>query len=355
MSAPAPAAPRRPAPASAPPRASRPRRRGGRLLLGLVLLLALLGGGHYALWSFMLGRMEQGLEQWASARRAQGWEIAHAAPVRGGWPFAARLTLADWRIAGPQGLAWQAEALDAELRPTALDRLVLRPRGPQALRLGATTLPFTAKDLQATLALSADTPPDRASLEGRGLRLGPAEASLAIDRLSGELALPDPAETALTLALEGVVLPMQTPLGPRIESATLDATLNGAPPATGTPAERAARWRDAGGALELRGLTLRWAEIAASAAATFALGPDLQPVGAGTLRLANAPRLLEALVQAGVVAQRSAGMARAILPLMQRPDPNGGAPQLEVPVSLENRTISVARLNLGRIPGIEWK
>ncbi|ONG50249.1 hypothetical protein BKE38_18770 [Pseudoroseomonas deserti] len=337
-------------------RIERPRRRrGGRLLLGLVLLLAVLGGGHYALWSFLLGRMEQGLDQWTALRRAQGWEIAHAPPRRGGWPFAARLTLADWRIAGPQGLAWQADALDAELRPTALDRLVLRPQGRQALRLGATTLPFTAEDLQATLALSADAPPDRASLDGRGLRLGPADAAVVIDRLSGELATPGPAETGLTLALEGVVLPLQTPLGPRIESATLDAALNGAPPVSGTPAERAARWRDAGGALELRGLTLRWSEIAASAAATFALDANLQPVGAGTLRLANAPRLLDALVQAGMVPQRSAGMARAILPLMQRPDPNGGAPQLEVPVSLENRAISVARLNLGRIPAIEWK
>ncbi|WP_159995772.1 DUF2125 domain-containing protein [Roseomonas sp. 18066] len=338
--------------ATASPRRRPRRRRGGRLLVGLALLLAVIGGGHYALWSFMLGKMEQGLEQWAATRRAQGWEISHATPTRGGWPFAARLTLADWRIAGPQGLAWEANALDAELRPAALDRLLLRPQGQQALRLGATTLPFTAESLQASLSLAAA---DRATLDGRGLRLGPADATLAIDSLTGELAWPEAAETGLKLALQGLVLPVQTPLGPRIDSATLDAGLTGAPPASGTPMQRATQWRDAGGALELRGLTLRWSEIAASAAATFALDPALQPVGAGTLRLANAPRLLEALVQAGLVPQRSAGMARAILPLMQRPDPSGGPPQLEVPVSIENRNISVARMNLGRLPSIEWK
>jgi hypothetical protein len=334
--------------------APRPRRRG-RLLVKLALLLALLAGGHAVLWHLLLGRMEEGLQQWTAARRAAGWEVAHAPPERGGWPFAARLTLPGWRLAAPQGAAWEAAALALELRPTALDRLLLRPSGQQLLRLGTARLPFTAEALQASLALSAAAPPDRAALEGRGLRLGPPEAVVVVDSLTGDLAFPEAAESQLRLAAQGLLLPVATPLGPRIESASLEAALTGTPPAAGTPAQRATRWRDAGGALELRALTLRWAEIAASAAATLALDPALQPVGAGTLRLANAPRLLEALVQAGMVPQRSAGMARALLPLMQRPDPNGGAPQLEVPVSLENGTVSVARLALGRIPAIDWK
>ncbi|MFB9969961.1 DUF2125 domain-containing protein [Pseudoroseomonas cervicalis] len=330
-------------------RADRPRRRLPRLLAGLVLLLAAL---HGLAWFLIAGRLEQEALRWAEARRAEGWRIEHGAPQRGGWPLAASVTLPEPRLSLPEGLSWQAGALRLSLRAGASwDRLRLEPEGAQALRLGPVDLPYTAARVAAEIPLRA--PFQGVPLRAEALRLGPPGETLEVEQLDGTLlAGGDP--RAVLLSASGLLLPAPTPLGQRIEAATLDAALTGPLPSGPDLARRAAAWRDAGGALELRGLTLRWGGAAASAAATLALDAALQPAGAGTLRLAGAERLLEALVQSGSLAARNASLARALLPLMQRPDPAGGPPQLEVPAALENRTLSVARLNLLRLPELRW-
>ncbi|MDQ1081567.1 DUF2125 domain-containing protein [Pseudoroseomonas cervicalis] len=327
-----------------PPR----RRRLPRLLAGLVLLLAAL---HGLAWYLITDRLEQEALRWAEARRAEGWQIAHGPPRRGGWPLAASVTLPEPRLALPEGLSWQAEALRLSLHAEAWDRLRLEPGGAQALRLGPIDLPYSAARVEAEIPLRA--PLQGVPLLAEALRLGPPGQMLEVARLDGTL-LPGGDPRAVQLAATGLVLPAPTPLGQRIEAATLDAALTGPLPPGPDLARRAAAWRDAGGALELRGLTLRWGGAAASAAATLALDAALQPAGAGTLRLAGAERLLDALVQSGSLGARNATLARGLLPLMQRPDPAGGPPQLEVPAALENRTLSVARLNLLRLPELRW-
>jgi hypothetical protein len=41
-----------------------------------------------------------------------------------------------------------------------------------------------------------------------------------------------------------------------------------------------------------------------------------------------------------VVGRRAAATARAVLPLLSRPSAESGAPQVEVPVTLEDRTLA---------------
>jgi hypothetical protein len=144
-------------------------------------------------------------------------------------------------------------------------------------------------------------------------------------------------------------------LGPSLEGLRLDLALTGPwPGPAGTPALRAARWRDAGGTLELRTLALAWGAATATASATLALDATLQPAGAGTLRLAGAPAVLEAAQAAGLVGRRDAAAAGMLLAMMQRTPPEGGPPRLEVPVVLERRALSLAGLTLLRLPPWRW-
>lgn len=340
---------------------SPPRRfRAGRWLLGLAVPLALLGAGHAVLWRMVEERLDRGFHAWAEARRAQGWQVAHGTPRPGGWPLAATLTLPAPRLALPGGgTEWQAEALTLRVSLLQLGTLRAEAEGRQSLRLGALTLPFAADHLSATLPLEAGMAPDRAELQASQLRLGAGAEGTTVDAASARLlhaANAVEGEPALTLAvaLEGVMLPVAAPLaaalGRPVQAATLEAALTGPLPGPRPLATRAAEWRDAGGALEIRALTLRWGEVAASAAATLALDAALQPMGAGTLRIAGAPRVLEALTGAGLVPPRSAAVAGSVLPLLSRPDPETGRPTLEVPLTLENRTLSAARLPLTRLP-----
>jgi hypothetical protein len=338
--------------------------RPGRLLLALLLLLAVLAAGHAVLWRVMSGRLEDGWRIWSESRRAQVWQILHATPVPGGWPWAATLTLSDFRMAGgrgmlPGGLEWQAESLVLRVALPRLSTLLVEPEGRQRLRLGTTELPFAADRLSASLPLAADVTPGSAHLQAERLRLGPAAGGVEIATASADIASRSTAiaaEPALTLSatLEGITLPAGAPLGRQMQEARLDAALTGPVPPPGAPRNRATQWRDGGGTLELRALSLRWGEVAGSAAATLALDEALQPMGAGTLRIANATRALEGLVAAGVVPSGSAGLVRSLLPMLSRPDPEGGPPQLELPVTLEGRTLSTSRLPLLRLPPLDW-
>ncbi len=94
--------------------------------------------------------------------------------------------------------------------------------------------------------------------------------------------------------------------------------------------------------------------LVTAAAATLALDEGLQPMGAGTLRVTGAGQALEALAEAGLVGRRAAGTARAVLPLLSRPSAETGAPEVEVPLTLEDRTLALARIPVTRFAPLDW-
>jgi hypothetical protein len=261
------------------------------------------------------------------------------------------------------------------LLPARPDRLHLEASGPQRLRLGGTEIPMRAEALRASLPLAPTPPgalPAGAWLAAAALRLDLPAGPVDLARLRVELAQPPPgapptaATASLNATADAVTLPpvpagdaataaLARRFGQRLEALRVELALTGPmPPPFGPPAARAARWRDAGGAVELRAFSLRWGPAAATASATLALDAALQPAGAGTLRLAGAGAVLDAATEAGLVPPRSAGAARLALQMMQRRPHDGGPPLLEVPLTLEERTLALARFPLARLPVLAW-
>jgi hypothetical protein len=353
----------------APAAATRRRRPlGPRLALGILLLLVLLGAGHAVLWRVMAGQLEAGLATWVEIRRAQGWRVDFAPPVRGGWPFSATLTLDNLRLAGgtatlPGGLALEAERVVLRVTLPRLDQLRVEMPGAQRLRLDSVEWRFAADDLVALVPLEADTPPREALVLAQRLRLatpsGPMEvASLRFSAAASSTATEDEPALQLGLAAEAIDLPIPAsasaaPFGRRIERFEADAALSGPVPPGRVPAQRAEAWRDGGGSLELGRLSLSWGPAQVEAAATFALDEALQPTGAGSLRVTGATEALQALADAGLVGRRAAGTARIMLPLMARPNA-AGITEVEVPVTLEDRTLALARIPVLRLQPWVW-
>ncbi|MFC0410762.1 DUF2125 domain-containing protein [Roseomonas elaeocarpi] len=343
-----------------------------RPLVALLVLLALMAAGHAFLWHLMAERLQDGFDQWAQARRAQGWRVEYGAPQRGGWPLSATLRLPDFRLQGaalglPGGMEWQSPALVLQVSLPWLDALRIEPRGPQRLRLGTLELPFAADRITGRLPLQSGVPPRGGELEAERLRLGLPfrREGLEIRHLQGSLATRSTAiegENAVTVGAraEDITLPPPQPgevwpLGPAIAEAGLQAALTGPLPGTRQPpAQRAAAWRDAGGVLELRDVTLRWGQLAASAAATMALDEQLQPMGAGTLRLSGAEEAVAAMSAAGVIQPSVAQLAQSVVRLLARSPAPGEAAQVELPVTLEDRRLSLARLPVTRLPPLAW-
>lgn len=333
------------------------------LLLPVLLPLAL-AGGHTLLWGWMGGQIEQAFAAWAEARRAQGWTIDHGPPERGGWPFAATLRLPEVRFVGaagtvPGGLEWHAETLTLRVMLPNITELEVEPEGFQRLRLGEAEAPFIADRMVAVLALEPGVPPRDGRFAAERLRIGLAGAALEVRATTGRFEArmsATEAEPALLVALEArdIRLPVAGPLGRTISLLQTEVAMTGPVPGGRQPTRRAATWRDAGGTLDLRSLAMRWGDVALEGAATLALDDQLQPMGAGTLRLTGASEGLAALASAGAVSARSVLAAQAMVAFMAQPGPEGGPPQIDVPLTLENRTLAIARIPLTRLARLIW-
>ncbi|WP_338665675.1 DUF2125 domain-containing protein [Pararoseomonas sp. SCSIO 73927] len=354
-----------PSEASPGPRSpGRPWLRPRRLLLGGALFLVLLAVAHSLLWHAMAGRLQAGYDAWAGARRASGWRVDHAPPVRGGWPFSATLRLREFRLAGaaatlPGGIDWTAPVVTLRVAMHRPGELRIAAGGPQRLRLGTTEIPFAADRLTARVPLQANVLPRGGTFEAGRLRIGTAAGGLDIG--SARLSL-DSRTTAIegepAISLEGeaanIALPTATPLGRTLQDVRIDAALTGPLPGGRNPTNRAATWRDAGGTLELRNLQLRLGPATAGATATIALDDTLQPMGAGTLKLTGAEAVLDALAAAGLVTPRNAALARRVVTALARPPAEGEPPQIEVPLTLERQGLAVARIPVARLPALVW-
>ncbi len=345
-----------------------PNRRRRMLQAGL-LLLALLAGGHAVLWHWLAGRLQREFTAWAALQRTQGWDIAHGEPERGGWPLAVTLRLPGFSAAGaeallPGGFTWQAEALQLRIAAPRLDQLEVAAIGQQRLASPLQDLPFIADRLVASLPLAPESNGQPAVLHAENLRLGAGSDTVSLRRARASILAGTGQDRAPLLQLEAVGEAISLPaspatagltaaLGNALQSASLRASLAGPLPPLPAPARRVAAWRDAGGSLAVQELALAWGPAQAQASASLRLDAALQPAGSGTLRLTGAEPLLEAAAAAGLLPPRNLGALRTVLRLMQRPGTDG-RPVLELPVTLADRNLGVARMTLLRLPPVSW-
>jgi hypothetical protein len=343
------------------------RRRTLWIILLAVPLLLLAADTLY--WRIIVRNLEAGFAEWESNQRAAGWIVQHAAPVRGGWPLAAILTVPAMSLTGgaaniPGGLSWSAERLLLRIalaRPTILESATA---GRQQLRLaGGPEVPYTASRVRLLLPLTQPASfPASANLTVGNLHadtpLG-GEASIGSLRLHLEFR-PDAhsGEPAVSFSLhaEAISPPkgVVRPLGPRITALTAEGALNGPLPIAKTPVQSATVWRDGGGSLEIRHLAVVWGPLDLTGSATLALDDQLQPMGAGSARLVGYAETLDALAAHALISRSAATAAKAVLSLLANSPDDGSPPDVEVPLTLQYRTLSMRQVPLLRLPEVDW-
>jgi len=342
-----------------------------RLWIVLVALLLAVVVGDYLVWHFAVQQMRTGLAAWVAARRAAGWSVSTTAPAAGGWPLAATLTLRDVALRGgapevPDGFAWRAERV--VLRLDLLHPLELRidAEGSQHLRVSdAPDIPYTAVRLQLLVPLQADPSAQALDLRGETVRasipVAGADDALTVDRLAVD-AVVNPAATqgqpavSAAVTADGIGLPtrLNWPLGPHVASVVLDAQLNGPLPAATGLTTAATSWRDDGGSLEVQHVETHWGPLGLTATATLALDPELQPMGTGTAQVTGYAETLDALARNGLMSRSAATTAKAVLSLLANAPDDGSPSEVEVPLSLQYRTLSMRQVPLVRLPELDW-
>ena len=347
-------------------KAARTGRRGRRAGVWLAAAVLAVLAALALSWWWAEQRLEGGLEDWAAARRADGWTVRSSPPIRAGWPLAARLVLKDVDIEGgqadlPGGFAWRADQVTLSVSPRHPRLLVVTAEGPQRLRVGALPeIPYTAGESYAETPLGPDLPADATDITAREVRAD-VGGSLTIGLLRAHADLRPaarPGEPALALSAssEAIGLPpgVRWALGGRISSVIADAVLSGPLPPVAGLARRAAAWRDGGGTASITRLALGWGPLGLTGGATLRLDARLQPTGTGSARIVGYAATLDALSTAGAIGANAALAMKALAGLIAVTPEGGGPAEIEVPLSLQDRVVSVRQIPLARIPEVSW-
>ena len=323
-----------------------------RAAVASILLVAALVGADTGTWFWVTGSMLAAVQEWTAGALEQGLRVQSAPPVRAGWPFAAEILLP--AVTADAGLAtWQAGLIRLSLSPLHPATLAVAVNGVQSLRLGGwPPIRIVARALGATVPLGA---PDGVAAEGRGITAALGEGTLSIGVLAARLDGSGLDVTAAQLVIPGEGLPF----GGAIERLTAHAHATvplplrpgGAGPLN--PADAAAAWARAPGAIVVDDATLSWGALDAQGSGRISLDGDLQPVAEGHLRLNGYHDAIDALARAGTISRAAARVAATVLDMMSTSRP-GDTPAVDAPLTLRHGAVSMGAIPLARLPPITW-
>jgi hypothetical protein len=342
-------------------------RRRSWVLAALIPLL--LVGGEVAYWRIAVERLNAGFRDWLAMRAADGWVTKPGSITTGGWPLAATLHIADLTLlhdgpAMPGKFAATANGLDLSLSLLNPATLHVILTGSAHLRAaGAQDVVFSGDEVAASIRQHQPGPLS-VTLHADRMRLQPATGAwhLTAGLLNAQADIADdppslPAAT-FTLSAEAIALPegagIKWPLGPNISSLSANGRLNGPNPAASDMTRWAEQWRDGGGSLEITHLAMGWGPLGLTSSATLALDDQLQPMGSGNGRIVNYAEALDRLAVAGVLTRSAATAAKAILSLMAGTTAPDEPSTVDVPLTLQYRTLSMRQVPLVRLPELDW-
>ena len=113
-------------------------------------------------------------------------------------------------------------------------------------------------------------------------------------------------------------------------------------------------WRDKGGTVEIKNLSLEWGPARIQASGTAALDTTLQPEAALSASIAGYEETVDALVDAKLIAAQMADGVKLVLSMLARGARPGERPTINVPLSIQNRTLFVGPARLMRLPAVKW-
>jgi hypothetical protein len=343
------------------------RRRYWVIAVAIPLLLVVAEGVY---WRIAAEQVRSGYHDWVAERVAEGWDVGSGPPSIGGWPRVATLTVPNLtlRHSGPTlpgdvnvasaGITLSVSLLD----PTTLQ---LALTGPMHVRAGDMPDVIVTGEQASVSTPLQQTDTLSGVLRAKGLRLEAASGAwhvtiglLNADATIARAAPANQSQPAATFSLssEAIALPagIKWPLGPNISSLSMDGQLHGPPPDVRDIRRAAEAWRDGGGSLEITHLATGWGPLGLTAQATLALDDQLQPMGSGNGRIIGYADTLDRLATTGMLTKSAATAAKAVLSLMAGTSDADEPSSVDVPLTLQYRTLSMRQIPLLRLPEVDW-
>ena len=348
-----------------------------RLKLIILLSIVVLSAVYTGVWYHLAGVVRIAVQNWAEARRAEGFTVGWDSYEISGFPAALRITIEKpifGKASAAPGYEARAPLLVGEARPWAFrDWHVMAPRGAHltvepAQERPAATIDAAAVDVTTAPQERTSAPQTEAS-QAPGLLATVTADGIAVDsgthlaiaHATAQAVLPSrPAASHLetwisaTFEADRVTLPAAVPpLGDTIDRVAAALAIKGTIP-QGPRREALAAWRTDGGTLEITRLDLGWGKLGVTANGTLALDEALQPEGALTATIRGYGAIIDALVAGGTMKAGDAALAKLALGLLAKPGPDGSS-EIHAPVTMQGGRLFIGPARLGRLPNFTWE
>lgn len=341
--------------------------RSRALFIGAPLAALAIAGAYAGYWALLSHKITAGIEDWAAARRMEGWIVTYGGLRTGGTPLAIRVDIDNPTVVSPQGWAWRGPALTATVPMLNPKHIHIEAPGAHDFGMpvtGPVPLALTAAKAQADLALDVRGTFDSTTITLEDVQLlqqGSDPYQLSRLSLHGEVvptlraAGPKTPTFSFDASLRSLDLPEAATgiFESRVTSASIRGAVMGSFPRT--PLQQAvATWRDEGGSIDIDTLSVDWPPMKLNSSGTLTLDRDLQPAATLTGNFQGFFEAVDALSRAGQIRTRDASMAKIMLGLLAKPNGNGNGPALQIPITIQNRDLYAGSVNLAQMPRISW-
>jgi hypothetical protein len=342
---------------------------GRRLVVWAAVAIAVTGLAYGATWLVVANRFHDATLSWMERRQGEGDLITYSGLETGGFPTAVRVILSDATITGHRAggsWSWAVDEAVVEASPLSPGRVTVRAPGAQRIEqiVGTRRVRYvgSATEVSVDVASGGRLPVGEVTIRDLVLESvdgGDKVAAASLDITArGDPTAPADERTAtqeLTLVATDIRLPraLGLPLGDDVTRLALTAKLYGTLEAGPWP-DVLVRWRDAGGTIEVPRLELVYDPLSLSADGTLALDAANQPIGAFDARIVGASQTIDALRKSRLIGDGNAVAVKALLALTVCKPTDGGPPVLDIPLTLQERTLYAGPLTLAVVPEIRW-
>ena len=299
------------------------------LLIG-VILITFAGYGWY--WNTLAGKFLDAIEDLTETGLVEGYKLISGPVEVGGFPFWLHLSIADPILSiskEKQSWNWRGPTIKFSTRPWQMKRIKVRAPGRHLATFttqhGTRNLDIKAGGLNVFLNWSI-------------LSTLPITAQGELKKISYRFA------PVLGLGRETKIISFQ-------------AELTGAPPSSINSTD-VAHWRNQGGTLEVRNLTIHHGPLEIRGEGTIAMSEDLQPLAAFSLKVHGYMETLDSLQSSKLIKPNEAKFMKAVLSMLvsekQDGEKDNGGNWIDVPLSIQDGYFYIGPLAVGRVPILQW-
>ena len=327
-----------------------------KIYVGLFAFVLALSTAWFCAFEYVKGKIREDFEHAVTHLKSRGYDISYAALSFGGHPLLVNATVQNLKVITPH--KWgggEAEILIISARPWACWHLFLEFRGKTLFDapsyLNHPFLKVGCENCQAEVWLvKSDWQEIQITSRQVGFEDGTVNLPLTLTDLRLDLKQDQRLHVNLATKIQGVdqILNLKgydQPIDLILETET--SHLDSAEASKSLMA-----WRDAGGALDVTKLLLKWKPLEIKGNGAFTFDEVMRPLSAFSATITGYDKLLEILTQTGAIKKKTAQIANFALGLLAQKGPQGEM-EITVPVTVQNGKLSVGPADLMNVGAVE--